>query len=605
MTTPSGSFSIKHIHEKAGTGRNPHIKANENSTLRDFKTDVFIAGSGPIAATYAKLVVEAGYNVIMCEIGSSDSFRAITSEDGSREAFIPGAHKKNEIEYQKDIDRFVNVIQGDLSPVSVPVGNTTADTLDPVAWNADLTKPPVTNGKNPKQKVAGNLSAQAVTRGVGGMTTHWTCATPRFHPDIELPHLDHNKEANLKEWDRLYTAAEKLIGTNEHAFDHSIRHNLVLRTLQEAYKQRLFKPLPLACHRLPNPDYVNWHATDTILEHIYLHPEKKARFRLLTNHRVTRVCVEDSNAKELKIGAAEVKDLLKDVNDPNSPSSYISAKVYIIAAGAVATPQILFNSGFQKRDEDGNVLPGSIIPNLGRYITEQPMSFCQVILKQSLINEIPKNPFHLDWWAKKVHYQQTHHPEDPLQIPFRDPEPQVTTPLSKEHPWHTQIHRDAFSYGAVAETIDTRTIVDLRFFGYATPRVENEIRFETEYEDGYGMPQPTFKFFLDKKDRERSGRMMRDMCEVATTLGGFLPGSEPQFMAPGLALHLGGTVRAGLDPKMHVADTHCKVYKFKNLYVGGNGVIPTGFGANPTLTSIGYAIRSAESIIKQLKHSKF
>lgn len=30
------------------------------------------------------------------------------------------------------------------------------------------------------------------------------------------------------------------------------------------------------------------------------------------------------------------------------------------------------------------------------------MSFCQVILKQSLIKEIPKNPFHLDWWAQKV-----------------------------------------------------------------------------------------------------------------------------------------------------------------------------------------------------------
>lgn len=47
------------------------------------------------------------------------------------------------------------------------------------------------------------------------------------------------------------------------------------------------------------------------------------------------------------------------------------------------------------------------------------------------------------------------------------------------------------------------------------------------------------------------------------------------------------------------------MYKFKNLYVGGNGVIPTGFGANPTLTSIGYAIRSAESIIEQLKARKF
>lgn len=52
--------------------------------------------------------------------------------------------------------------------------------------------------------------------------------------------------------------------------------------------------------------------------------------------------------------------------------------------------------------------------------------------------------------------------------------------------------------------------MDLRFFGYATPRVENEIRFETEYEDGYGMPQPTFNFFLANEDRERAGRMIRE-----------------------------------------------------------------------------------------------
>ena len=59
-----------------------------------------------------------------------------------------------------------------------------------------------------------------------------------------------------------------------------------------------------------------------------------------------------------------------------------------------------------------------------------------------------------------------------------------------------------------------------------------------------------------------------------------------------------------MDPKTHVADTYSKVYRFKNLYVGGNGVIPTGFGANPTLTSMGFALRAAESIIKQLKEHK-
>jgi hypothetical protein len=100
--------------------------------------------------------------------------------------------------------------------------------------------------------------------------THWTCATPRFHRGSkastgqgeivnEMPALVEDDEANFKEWQRLYKHAEALIGTTETAFDESIRHNIVLRTLQDAYKKsgRLFKALPLACHReVPTPSFI-------------------------------------------------------------------------------------------------------------------------------------------------------------------------------------------------------------------------------------------------------------------------------------------------------------------------------------------------------------
>ncbi|KAK7684941.1 Pyranose 2-oxidase [Cerrena zonata] len=600
---------------------------NPNFHPRYQDIDVFIAGSGPIGSTFAKKCVDAGLRVLMCEIGAADSFtskplkghHAPTSHDETYSANfepgyikVPGYHKKNEIEYQKDIDRFVKY--GALSTVSIPTNNTSIPTLDPASFQNSQERPFVSLGKNPIQNPFENLGAEAVTRGVGGMSTHWTCSTPRFNPYVERPKLDENPKKDDEIWENLYAQAEKVLGSSNKEFDESIRHNLVLKTLQKEYKNkgRVFKPLTLACHRLDDPDYVEWHAADRILEDLFTDPAKREKFTLLTNHRCTRVIIrEDAHGKgKHTIVGAEVTNLLpKTAHNLHSDTTFaIRAKTYVVAAGAVATAQILANS--QKADiniepieggDDRITIDTRLTPNLARYITEQPMTFCQIVMDESLIKSVDKNPFNLPWWPAKVAAHTKRHPRDPIHIPFRDPEPQVTTPFSKEHPWHTQIHRDAFSYGAVAETIDTRLIVDLRFFGYVEPRKENRIVFQQFYEDAYDMPQPTFRFQMSDDDKARSRAMMADMCDVALKLGGYLPDSQPQFMTPGLALHLAGTVRAGPTKKDHVADTHCKVYDFDNLYVGGNGVIPTGFGANPTLTSICYALRASEHIIASLK----
>lgn len=61
------------------------------------------------------------------------------------------------------------------------------------------------------------------------------------------------------------------------------------------------------------------------------------------------------------------------------------------------------------------------------------------------------------------------------------------------------------------------------------------------------------------------------------------------------------TARTRPTKDKHVANTYCQVYDFNNLYVAGNGVIPTGFAANPTLTSMCYALRTAEDVIEKLK----
>jgi len=121
-------------------------------------------------------------------------------------------------------------------------------------------------------------------------------------------------------------------------------------------------------------------------------------------------------------------------------------------------------------------------------MTEQIMSFCQIVLKSSLVNNVINDPYHLGW-RKKVEDHKKKFPNDPLPFPFDDPDPQCYFPFSEANPWHTQIHRDAFGYGEVPPTIDQRLVVDFRWFTYCDICKDNRVDFSKTVKDEFGMPQ--------------------------------------------------------------------------------------------------------------------
>jgi pyranose oxidase len=312
---------------------------------------------------------------------------------------------------------------------------------------------------------------------------------------------------------------EAMLDTNDTSFDDSIRQQLVKYTLAKAYEEvrrengetfsRQIKSMPLACER-KNKDYVQWSCSATILGKELSDPKYEGDdFEIRPNTQCVRLVRSDLDGT---IQWALVEDLME------GKKYRIKANKYVICAGAVLTPGILFNSEFRRDTLPALVCPGRASPlgvkaneqltrtcYQGRYMTEQPMAFCQIVLSRKLVDKVKKNPSDPEWEEFVREYEEAHpndqkfedlvrdheeaHPNDPLPFPFNDPDPQCYFPLSEDYPWHTQIHRDAFGYGQVPATIDQRVVVDLRWFGYVKPEKTNYVDFTTDYKDEFGMPQ--------------------------------------------------------------------------------------------------------------------
>lgn len=525
-----------------------------------YRTDVLIVGSGPIGSAFARKLVDGGLSVIMMDAGAQLSAR-------------PGQNLKNAYIYQHNPDLFEPVIRSHLHLLSIPPSARPELAVDPLAFpELGTNSTNARNAENPDQDPYRNIPAAAACYAVGGMATHWTCVCPRHHPTMER-----YNGIPADEWERYYTEAELLLGVRQGVFDHSVRQTLLIDALRQEFSELpagyQVQDLPLAVNRIPNnPRMVTWTGADTILGDLADPGGDPERFSILQQHLCTRL-VQDADGSRIEY--AEARDLI------GMRSVRIYAAHYVVACGAVLTPQLLWASEIRP-------------PALGRYLTEHPTVFCQVILLRDLVDQIEGDQRFTE--ALRSHRQL--YPDDTLPIPCADPAPNIWIPVTEGRPWHAQINRDAFHYADLVPHIDTRLIVDLRWFGLVDPRPDNRVWFSDRYTDVHGMPQPTFDFTFSSADAVRLHAMMAEMLRAAMAIGGFLGGSEPSFPTPGLPLHIAGTVRMGRDPDTSVVDTNSQVWGLENLYLGGNGLLPTGTASNPTLTSVALALKAADKMLE-------
>ncbi len=174
---------------------------------------------------------------------------------------------------------------------------------------------------------------------------------------------------------------------------------------------------------------------------------------------------------------------------------------------------------------------------------------------------------------------------------------------------------------ALAMTLNDRLTRQFRFglLLEQAPQAENRVTIDQDNTDGLKIPRPHVDYGLDKYTLE-GFRVAADTCSAIfqqmgaqeftqPTVNPYPPDKKPgpgDFSYEGKnyhmygAGHIMGTHRMGDDPCTSVVDATQKSHDVQNLWIVGSGSFPTVATANPTLTIMALAFKSAEAITAAL-----
>lgn len=503
-------------------------------SMNSESTDVLIVGSGPVGATFARILTE---RLPYCKVLMLDGGPRLTQQAGMHVMNISSPHERS-------------LAQGlSEGPVRTQISSTS---------ESRITAQPGTHLLDPhgdKFSAAG-MPAAAMSTNVGGMGSHWSCACPRPAIDERASFL------SSETWNGLLGIAERLLQVTPRVFPLDVTSTGIIAELRRIFSDEMTSDrpadfMPLASTRAENGERI-WSGANTILGEL-ADPETTTTFELRPQTMCLRLVTNDHG-----IEYAVVRDLA------TRRDTKIQARVVIIAADALRTPQLLWGAG----------LRGAA---LGHYLNDHPQSKCIIQLHETLTTPLSKLPAS----TKPDHVLGMYW------VPFTAP----------AHTFSGQIvHLDHLPVAA-----DSTAPKVEGHFAIVTWFCRKDIQYGDclEFSDTevtlHGMPSVNVRYRLTEIDKTTTAASRELIRRAVSGLGRVVDGLEIQTLPAGSSLHYQGTVRMGpADDGTSVCDTHSQVWGTTNLFVGGNGVIPTATACNPTLTSVALAVRACERVVEML-----
>jgi gluconate 5-dehydrogenase len=142
--------------------------------------------------------------------------------------------------------------------------------------------------------------------------------------------------------------------------------------------------------------------------------------------------------------------------------------------------------------------------------------------------------------------------------------------------------------------------INLRGYGVVEPRRENGVSLDISQKDAFGVPLLNVQFSHSDKDRAILRQISATLLALSAAMKLTME-TAPQLEPPGIDNHEAGTCRMGNDPFTSATNRFGQIHGVTGLYIADNSVLNMTSPANPTLTTIALAMRTADHIVEQLK----
>ena len=289
-----------------------------------------------------------------------------------------------------------------------------------------------------------------------------------------------------------------------------------------------------------------------------------------------------------------------DKND--GTDKHVRARVVVLAASACETARLLLNS-------ESSLFPDGLANSsgmVGRYLTDSTGTDVAGFIPR-LMDNVPHNEdgvggghIYMPWWLdnRDLDFPRGYH---------------IEVWGGRGMPGYgfmggIQRYPNGGGYGQQLKDDYRRyygAVVGFSGRGEMIPNVDSYCEIDPDTVDQWGIPVLRFHFKWTDREHLQVKHMQETFRELITAMGGTPFGSMPTaengygILPGGRIIHEIGVTRMGDTPRTSVVNRYCQTHDVKNLFIADGGPFVSQADKNPTWTLMALAMRTSEYIAEE------